>query len=293
LQKSKEINMVILKKLGLMLLTGVSLIYADLDDDIRKNELVINSLQEKLDALQAKGDDQTTKDLQDHIDKMVKEQNDLLAKKAGVFVSKDGEMVEEQPAAAVADNNSLDSKIRKIVQEELANQQKNKLSTNNVNHSPTYAELKATKDAEAKAPQLPEQNSEAMAQYELALEQYNKAAYKQAAGGFGRIIKTYRNDPIAAKALVHLAFCLEKQGDLDSASVVCEEALKKKLDGTHQVDCQLIRLRQAKAKGSEADVVEITKALKALKLTAEQQKTFDAVLAKKSDAPKAEVKKAA
>ncbi len=288
MQKSKEINMAILKKIGFVLLTGVSLIYADLDGDINDNEVVINLLQEKIDSLQAKGD--SADGLQKAMTGMIEKQNALLAKKASVAVSKDGEMVEEKPAVAASPDNNLESKIRKIVQEELATQQKNKPITNNANHSPTDAELKATKDAEAKAPQLPEQNSEAMAQYELALEQYNKAAYKQAAGGFGRIIKTYRNDPIAAKALVHLAFCLEKQGDLDSAAVVCEEALKKKLDGTHQVNCQLIRLRQAKAKGSEADIAEITKALKALKLTEEQQKTFDDVLAKK---PAAAPKKAA
>ena len=89
-----------------------------------------------------------------------------------------------------------------------------------------------------------------MAQYELALEQYKKKAYKEAASGFARIIKTYREDPIAVKAMVHLAYCLEKQDKLEDAATVCESALQKKLDDVHQADCKkILSSRDAKSKG--------------------------------------------
>ena len=68
--------------------------------------------------------------------------------------------------------------------------------------------------------------------------------------------------------------CLEKQGDAEGASIVCEAALKEKLDDPHQVDCQLMRLRYAKSKGNEADVAQITQSLRKLPLTEEQQKVL-------------------
>ncbi len=266
--------MTILKKLGFMLLTGVCLIYADVDGDIRDNEVLINSLQDKLDASQAKGD--STDDLQKVMDRMIEKQNALLAKKASVAVSSDGEIAADQPVdqSVQPNDNNLDARIRRIVREELAQQNKG------VDHKDD-AKNEATKKAEANAPELPEQKSEAMAQYELALEQYEKKNYKLAASSFGRIIKTYPKDPITAKALVHLAFCLEKQGELEKAAVVCESALQRKLDGGHQVDCQLIRLRFAKGQKNDEEVAEITKALKSLKLTDEQKKAYSSILAKK------------
>ena len=276
--------MTILKNLGFVLLTGVCLIYADVDSDIRDNEVLINSLQDKLDASQAKGD--STDDLQKVMDRMIEKQNALLAKKASVAVSSDGEIVADQPVDqsvqpkakgdGTSNDTDLDATIRKIVKEELARQMHAK------DHS-TEAKAEATKHAETTAPELPEQKSEAMAQYELALEQYEKKNYKLAASSFGRIIKTYPKDPITAKALVHLAFCLEKQGELEKAAVVCESALQRELDGGHQVDCQLIRLRFAKRQKNEGEIAEITKALKKLKMTDEQKKTYSSILAKNNN----------
>ncbi len=270
--------MTILKNLGFMLLTGVCLIYAGVDGDIRDNEVLINSLQDKLDASQAKGE--STDDLQKVMDRMIEKQNALLAKKASGAVSSDAEIAADQSVQNQTKGNGtlndtdLDATIRRIVREELAQQNKG------VDHKDD-AKNEATKKAEASAPELPEQKSEAMAQYELALEQYEKKNYKLAASSFGRIIKTYPKDPITAKALVHLAFCLEKQGELEKAVVVCESALQRKLDGGHQVDCQLIRLRFAKEQKNDKEVAEITKALKSLKLTDEQKKTLSSILAKK------------
>ncbi len=277
-----------LKSLGFTLFFLAGTIFANVDDTIRKNESVINALQKELDALQSKGEESSIKDLQDHIDEVIKKQNELLARKAA-----GDELVGENatvPNTALVSNDvALDSKIRSIVKEELAKQQLGLIPSNPYaapSRVPTAAEQHATQEAVAHAPPLPEQQSEAIAQYELALAQYNKSAYKEAAAGFGRIIKTYKNDSIATKALVHLAYCLEKQGDLESAAVVCESALQKKLDGMHQVDCQLIRLRNAKSKGNAADVTAITKGLQGLTLTVEQKSAFESLKAKKVEAPK-------
>jgi TolA-binding protein len=272
--------MTILKKLGFALLSGVCLIYADVDSDIRDNEVLINSLQDKMDAAQAKGD--PTDDLQKVMDRMIEKQNAILAKKASGAASNDGEIATDQSAQSQIKANGhsngtdLEETIRKIVKEELARQMHAKDHSNE-------AKAEATKKAETTAPDLPEQKSEAMAQYELALEQYEKKNYKLAASSFGRIIKTYPKDPITAKALVHLAFCLEKQGELEKAAVVCESALQRELDGGHQVDCQLIRLRFAKGQKNEGEIAEITKALKKLKMTDEQKKTYSSVLAKNNN----------
>ena len=102
--------------------------------------------------------------------------------------------------------------------------------------------------------------------------------------GFSRIIQTYKTDPIAAKAMVHLAYCLEKQNQLENASIVCNAALQEKLDDLHQVDCQFICLKFAKSKGNEADVARIVKSLKSIPLTAEQQQALDEASDQAADA---------
>ena len=272
--------MSVLKSLRFLLFISITAVnaavYADVDDEIKENEQAIKLLEEKLDSMQ--GDD---KALQYQLDELIKNQNEILARKSlGNNEKISSESVESE---------KLDERIRRIVKEELAKQQNG--SKNNPytsSRAPTESELNATKKAEDNAPQLPEQKSEAMAQYGLAIELYNKAAYKEAAGGFGRIIKTYKNDPIVSKAFVHLAFCLDKQGDLDSAVVVCEAALQRKdISDQHKVDCQLIRLRHAKNKGNNADVTSITNILKSLQLTDEQKKNFDSLTAKIAEQKKA------
>ena len=268
------------KGLGFVLFFLAGTIYAsDIDNAIRKNEAVINALQDKLGSMQS---DTATKDLQDHIDEVIQKQNELLAKKAS-----GASLVETQS------DTDLDARIRRITKEELAKQHSvhAPASNNPYVHSrvPTEAEQRATKEAEAHAPQLQEQKSEAIGQYDLALAQYNKAAYQEAAAGFGRIIRVYSKnpkDPIVAKALVHLAYCLEKQGKLTDATIVAESALQKELDDIHQAECQLIRLRNAKDKGNDADVAAITKILRGLNLTDEQKSAFNPGNEKKIGAPK-------
>ena len=283
LQKSKEFNMNVLKKLSFLMLIGIGVICASIENEVRDNEETINLLQKQIDNLQAKGEQ--SDDLQKIMDKLIQKQNALLAKKAAESTEKDNEIVSEQPQLAqvnegtVVKEDNETAKIRRIVREVVKEELAKQIHPKN-NHN-SEAKLEATKKAELTAPDLPERNSEAIAQYELALEQYNKSEYKLASSGFGRIIKAYPKDPITAKALVHLAYCLEKQNDLDKAVVVSEEALKRKLDVVHQADCQLIRLHHAKTQKNDKDMTEITKILKDLKLTEEQKKTFAALSAKK------------
>lgn len=283
----KGIIMSILKKSTILAFISLAVLHSSTEESIRQNEVVIDALQKQLDSMQSKGEkEEAVKALQSHIDSVIEQQNKLLAQK---ITANTGENSADQtiPAASTGTDSDSDARFRRIVQEELAKSGiAPKLSSPyDTAHTPTPEELNATKAAELNAPALPEQKSDAMGQYELALELYNKGAYKEAAAGFGRIIKTYSKDPIAAKALVHLAYCLEKQGDAEGASIVCEAALKKSLDDPHQVDCQLMRLRYAKAKGNDADVAQILKILKSLPLTDEQQQAVDKAQGKKSKAP--------
>ncbi len=262
----------ILKTLTVLGCISISAFCVSIEESIRQNEVVIDALQKQLDAMQSTGEKkEAIEALQTHIDTIIEQQNKLLAQKITPGVAEN--LV---PAAADTD---LDSRIRRIVQEELTKTGTALKSGSNpydTTHTPTSAELAATKSAEANAPALPEQQSEALGQYELALKLYDQGAYKEAAAGFGRIIKTYPDDPISGKSLVHLAYCLEKLGNNKGASTVCEAALKKKLDGPHQVDCQLIRLRLAKESGNTEEITEILNILKSLPLTPEQQKMVSA-----------------
>ncbi|MBP9829104.1 MAG: hypothetical protein KBD04_03630 [Proteobacteria bacterium] len=256
----------IFKTLTLLAFFSMGIFCAEVEESIRQNEVVIDALQKQLDAMQSTGEKkEAIQALQTHIDTIIEQQNKLLAQK----------LAPAAPANLTGSTDSdLEGKIRRIVQEELSKTGLGPKSNNpyDATHTPTAAELSATKAAEINAPELPEQQSEAVAQYEVSLALYNQGSYKEAAAGFGRIIKTYPNDPIVAKSLVHLAFCLEKQSDNEGASVVCEAALKKKLDDIHQVDCHLIRLRHAKIKGNTEDANQILKNIKNLPLTPEQQK---------------------
>jgi TolA-binding protein len=284
----KGIIMNIFKNTTILAFIGFSALYSNIEssgteESIRQNEVVIDALQKQLDSMQSKGEkDEAVKALQSHIDSVIEQQNKLLAQKIAPVVDQNS-AAQAVSTDSTAIDNASDARFRRIVQEELAKAgiAPKPSSPYDTTHTPTPAELNATKSAEMNAPALPEQKSEAMGQYELALELYNKGTYKEAAAGFGRIIKTYSKDPIAAKALVHLAYCLEKQGDAEGASIVCEAALKEKLDDPHQVDCQLMRLRYAKSKGNEADVAQITQSLRKLPLTEEQQKVLGKSHAKK------------
>lgn len=277
----KGIIMNIFKNTTILAFIGFSALYSSIEssgteESIRQNEVVIDALQKQLDSMQSKGEkDEAIKALQSHIDNIIEQQNKLLAQKVTPALTQNSAIPTGEAETTITENAS-DARFRRIVQEELAKAgiPPKPSSPYDTTHTPTSAELDATKSAEMDAPALPEQKSEAMGQYELALELYNKGAYKEAAAGFGRIIKAYSKDPIAAKSLVHLAYCLEKQGDAEGASIVCEAALKEKLDDPHQVDCQLMRLRYAKSRGNEADVAQITQSLRKLPLTAEQQQAL-------------------
>lgn len=262
--------MAILKKLSVLVCVSLGMLYSNLDEQIQQNEVVIAALQERLDSASAKKEEKLVKALQSHIDSVVEQQNKFLEQKATGKISE-------------IDNDS-DAKLRRMIQEELAKAGviPKPGSPYDTTHVPTPAELAATNIAQKNAPALPEQKSEAMAQYEVALNFYNKGAYKEAMASFSRVIQTYKTDPIAAKAMVHLAYCFEKQGRLEDASIVCNAALQEKLDDPHQADCQLICLRFAKSKGNEADIAKIVKSLKSVPLTAEQQQTLDELQGKKS-----------
>ncbi|MCE2716655.1 MAG: tetratricopeptide repeat protein [Pseudomonadota bacterium] len=257
---------------ALIILTGISFsaFCANVEEAIRQNEVVIDALQKQLDAMQASGEKkEAIEALQAHVDSIIEKQNKLLAQKLSPNAAENPSTI--APTVATDD---LEGKIRRVVQEELA---KNGIKSSNpydTQHKPTAAELDATKLAEANAPTLPEQKSEAVAQYEVALKLYEQGSYKEAAAGFGRIIKTYPNDPMVGKVLVHLAYCLEKQGDIENASVVCDAALKKKLDDVHQVDCQIIQMRLAKTKNNTEAANQIMKNLQGIPLTPEQQKAI-------------------
>lgn len=286
-----------LKLLAHLLLLNTAIINAEnVEAKIAANETVINSLQKILDDMQASGETaDKTSALQAHIDEVIAAQNKLLeAKSTG--------KTETSNTTASSDNSwedttinqeGLDEKIRKIVKEELAKHFNGSIPSKPIapganpydtQRVPTEAELSATAQATANAPALPEATSKATAQYQQALGLYNSGAYKEAGASFSRIVKTYPKDPIVAKALVHLAFCLEKQGDLESATVVCESALTKKIDDGHKVDCNLIRLKHAVAKGNDKDTDEIKKILKASVLSAEQKAEFEKITAKKTEA---------
>lgn len=275
MHESGDFIMNIFKKSCFLVGFSLCTLYCDTEESIRKNEVIIDALQKQLDAMQSKGEkEETLKALQAHIDEVIEKQNKLLEEKAT------GKPAQNQTLSQ--NDSDLDSRIRRIVQEELQKTEKADNGTDPYHeaNSQTAEKIEATKNAEKNAPSLPEEQSEGMAQYELALNLYNKGSYKEAAGAFGRIVKTYPNDPISAKALVHLAYCLEKQGELESASIVCEAALNKKLDALHQVDCQLICLRFAKSKGNDTDVAKIMNQLKTLPLNAEQQESLDKIAGK-------------
>lgn len=260
-----------------IILIGVSLCLfcADTEEAIRKNEVVIDALQKQLDSMQASGEKkEAIEALQTHIDIIIEQQNKLLAQKTFPGAS---------PATSAPINNGdFDSRVRAIVQEELAKTGHYAASSHSsvpsnpydTTHVPTASELAATKIAGENAPILPEQKSEAVSQYEVAQKLYEQGSYKEAAAGFGRIAKTYPKDPIVGKALVRLAYCLEKLGDIESASVVCEAAQGKNLDDLHHIDCQIIRLRFAKSKNNTEIANQILKSLQGVPLTPDQQKAI-------------------
>ena len=273
----------ILRKLSILACVSVvtlsfGALYSSVDEKIQQNEAVLAVLQEKLDSAASK-DEKVAKALQSHMDSVIEEQNKLLAQKVAGNTS-------ENLATTATDNSteSSEAKLRRMIQEELAKAGVTPKpdSPYDTKHIPTPAELAATNAAQKNAPALPEQKSEAMAQYELALELYNKKAYKEAMASFSRIIRTYKTDPISAKAMVHLAYCFEKQGRLEDAAIVCNAALQEKLDDPHQVDCQFICLKFAKSKGNELDVARIVKSLKGLPLTTEQQQILNEIQGKKT-----------
>jgi TolA-binding protein len=254
----KDFIMGIFKKLSILCCINLCTLYPGIEESIRTNETIISALQSQLDSMQSKGEKKEAIDsIQFVLDEKIQEQNKLL----------------EQKVTGTANEDS-DAKLRRMIQEELAKAgiAPKPGSPYDTTHVPTPAELTATNAAQKNAPVLPEQKSEAMAQYELALELYNKKEYRGAMASFSRIIKTYKTDPIAAKAMVHLAYCFEKQDRLEDAAVICNAALQEKLDEPHQVDCQFICLKFAKSKGNEAEVARILKSLKSLPLNAEQQK---------------------
>jgi TolA-binding protein len=282
------------KLLAQLFLFGASIVNAEsIEEQIKANETVIDSLQKVLDGMQSNGEtSEKISSLQKHIDEVIARQNKLLEEKSSGKTDLSSENAWED---AVVQKEDLDAKIRRIVKEELARNHMsgmqhhaskaiapgaNPYDTNDNHRAPTEAELSATAKAEAGAPALPEAVSPATAQYQQALGLYNKGSYKEAGASFGRIVKTYPKDPIVTKALVHLAFSLEKQGDLESAVIVAESALAKKLDDIHKVDCHLISLQQAKSKGNEKDIEDIKKILKASVLSAEQKAKFEEITAK-------------
>ncbi len=272
--------MTVFKKLSILVCVSLGVLYSDVEKLIQQNEAIITILQEKLDSASSKKDKKDeilTDALQSRIDSLIEEQNKLVEQKATGKV----------PEADSDSTTKLRHMIQGIVQEELAKAGVSPKpgSPYDTTHVPTPAELAATNAAQKNAPTLPEQKSEAMAQYELALELYNKKAYKEATASFSRIIKAYKTDPIAAKAMVHLAYCFEKQDRLEDASIVCNAALQEALDDPHQVDCQFICLRFAKSKDNDADIAKIVKSLKSLPLTAEQQQDLAEMQGKKTTAP--------
>lgn len=284
-----------LKLLAHLLLINTAIVNAaSVEAKIAANETVINSLQKILDDMQTNGETaDKTSALQAHIDEVIAAQNKLLeAKSSG---NPDTPNITAPIEDTVVSPENSDEKIRNIVKEELAKHYSgsipsesitpgaNPYDTSDSKRAPTEAELSATEKATASAPGLPEANSKATAQYQQALGLYNSGAYKEAGASFGRIVKTYPKDPIVAKALVHLAFCLEKQGDLESAAVVCESALAKKIDEGHRADCNIIRLKHATAKGNDKDADDIKKILKASVLSTEQKAEFEKIITKKAD----------
>lgn len=278
----------ILKNLSILACCGLSTFYGSLDHSIQKNEIAIDALQKQIDTMRENGEaEEKQKALQEFIDEIVQKQNRLLEQKAtgsGAQTNSDepGSLDAEAPTESTdatgesskATIEDTETKVRKMVQEELKKAGLKPKSNNpyDDHREPTPAELEATKKAEAKAPELPEKQSEAMAQYEHALGLFKKGHYKESAASFGRIVKTYPKDQIAPKALVHIAFCLEKQGNLENAAVVCESALKSKLDETHKIDCQIIRMRYAKSKADGEEVDKILKELNSITLTEAQKK---------------------
>lgn len=259
----------IFKKLSILCCISLCSLYSSIEEAIRKNETIISALQSQLDSMLSRSEKKEAIDsIQSILDEKIQEQNKLLEQKVA-------RETPENLATTTSGNNieNSDAKLRRMIQEELAKAgiTPKPGSPYDTTHVPTPAELTATNAAQKNAPTLPEQKSEAMAQYELALELYNKKEYKGAMASFSRIIKTYKSDPIAAKAMVHLAYCFEKQDRLEDAAIVCNAALQEKLDDPHQVDCQLICLKFAKSKANEAEVARIMKNLKSLQLNAEQQ----------------------
>lgn len=281
-----------LKLLAHLLLLNTAIVNAEsVEAKITANETVINSLQKILDDMQTNGEAaDKTNALQAHIDEVIATQNKLLeAKSSG---NSDTSDISTPIEDKTVNTENLDEKIRNIVKEELAKQLNGRIPSNPITpgtnpydttHAPTEAELSATATATASAPALPEATSKATAQYQQALGLYNSGAYKEAGSSFGRIVKTYPKDPLAAKALVHLAFCLEKQGDLESAAVVCESALAKKIDDGHRADCNIIRLKHSVTKGHDKDADDIKKILKASVLSTEQKVEFEKIITKKTE----------
>lgn len=296
-----------------LLLSVATQVFADaIQDKIKSNEVLIESLQDTLDKMQSSGKtSEELEKLQKEIDDVIKGQNRLLETQAEqgntkeeeknsgrdedaskVLSSTNNKLLEFAPA----DSRSINPKqltglteedVRRIIREELAKTHHSKDSSKiapgenphaTSGRAPTAAEKSATEKAEDKAPALPEANSPAVAQYAQALEMYKKGLYKEASAGFGRIIKSYPKDQIVGKSLVHLAFSLEQQNDLKSAAIVCEAAIDKKINDAHRCDCNIIRLKYAKTSGKNKDVEDIKKMLPEDTLTEEQKNKIHEII---------------
>ncbi|MBY0281861.1 MAG: tetratricopeptide repeat protein [Alphaproteobacteria bacterium] len=101
----------------------------------------------------------------------------------------------------------------------------------------TPEEAKATKDANEKAPILP--NTQGIAQYNLAFGLLSNNELEKAKDAFEQLIKDYPTDSYASKAQFHLGDIYRKLKDPTKAEAAYQTALAHKLEEPVMVECRL------------------------------------------------------
>ncbi len=243
-----------------------------LQAEIKRNEKVIATLQETIEAKEQSGED--VDELIAFLEAFINKQNVLIAKQAGdnaaaplcTGSSKSPQCLDPDLTPADSSPYPTDKektinlihqellKLGVITPEQLAKIQISEdtnLNAEDQHNGDNQVTQELNENNNEKQHDLLNGSQEAVAQYNQAMALYNKRLYKQAAASFSRVVKTYRNDPITPFALYHLALCRANDNNLEDAAIICKAIIDKDLPEDHVIECQLIRLKNASNKKHE------------------------------------------
>lgn len=192
-------------------------------------------------CIQASGASKTTaleekvKRLEDQLHKAVEELNTQLAVEAEKEQSQTVTNPAQEPCpppVQVVDNVS---KRIEAIEARLALLEKSKQDP--LQGARTLEEAKATKEANERAPKLPD--TPGTAQYDLAFGLLKNNELNKAKEAFEQLLRDYPLDTYAPKAQFHLGDIFRQLGDFTQAEITYQRALTHKLEEPVMVECRL------------------------------------------------------